>query len=163
GTTGEILVNLVTTSQQELDLSGLVDRLLQLKLMGRIKGVLHTINDGKADAINADALHVLWGDDYITERILGLTFRITAFSFFQTTSCGAQVLFAVDPDCAGKDVGVVFDLYCGTATLTQSISPQAEKVIEIEIIPEAIDAAQENARLNGLDNCRFIAGDVLTE
>ena len=163
GTTGEILVNLVTTSQQELDLAGLVERLLQLNLMGRIKGILHTINDGKADAIQADALHILWGDDYITEKILGLTFRITAFSFFQTNSFGAEKLFAVVRDFAGEDLGVVFDLYCGTGTIAQIISPQAEKVIGIEIVPEAIEAARENARLNGLDNCRFIAGDVLTE
>jgi 23S rRNA (uracil1939-C5)-methyltransferase len=163
GTTGEILVNLVTTSQMKLDLEQLVTRLQQLELMGRIKGILHTINDGKADAIQADALHVLWGDDYITERILGLTFRVTAFSFFQTNSYGAERLFSIVRDFAGQGLGVVYDLYCGTGTIAQIISPQAEKVIGIEIVPEAIEAARENARLNGLDNCRFIAGDVLAE
>ena len=92
------------------------------------RAVLHTINDGKADAIQADALHILWGDDYITEKILGLTFRITAFSpSSQTNSFGAQKLFAVVRDFAGEDLGVVFDLYCGTGTIAQIISPQAEK------------------------------------
>ncbi|NLA58193.1 MAG: 23S rRNA (uracil(1939)-C(5))-methyltransferase RlmD [Firmicutes bacterium] len=163
GTTGEILVNLVTTSQGGLELAGLVQKLLSLDLMGTIKGILHTINDGKADAIQVDALHVLWGRDYITEKILGLTFRVTAFSFFQTNSHGAEKLFTVVRDFAGQDLGVVFDLYCGTGTIAQIISPQAKKVIGIEIVPEAIEAARKNAQLNGLDNCRFIVGDVLAE
>ncbi len=163
GTTGEILVNLITTSQQKLELGELVDALLQLTLAGSIKGILHTINDGRADTIQADAVHLLWGKDCITEAILGLTFRITAFSFFQTNSHGAEELFALVRGFAGENLGVVFDLYCGTGTIAQIISPQAEKVIGIEIVPEAIEAARQNAKLNRLDNCRFIVGDVLTE
>ena len=163
GTTNEILVNLITTSQQELTLTDLSERLQQLHLTGHLKGFLHTINDGKADTIQADSIRVIWGDDHITERILGLTFQISAFSFFQTNSYGAEKLFSLVRDFASPRPDVVFDLYCGTGTIAQIISPLADQVIGIEIVPEAIEAAQENARINNLDNCRFIAGDVLTE
>ena len=163
GTTNEILVNLVTTSQKELILAELSERLQKLHLTGHLKGFLHTINDGKADTIRADSIRIIWGNDHITERILGLTFQVSAFSFFQTNSYGAEKLFSLVRDFAGPQPGVVFDLYCGTGTIAQIISPLADKVVGIEIVPEAIEAARENARINGLDNCRFIAGDVLAE
>lgn len=164
GTTGEILVNLVTTSQRQLTtLAELGEDLRQLQLSREMKGFLHTINDGKADTIRADSMRVMWGDGYITEVILGLTFRVSAFSFFQTNSCGAEKLFGIVRDFAGPRPGKVFDLYCGTGTIAQIISPLADEVIGIEIVPEAIEAARENAKTNGLDNCRFIAGDVLVE
>ena len=164
GTTGEILVNLVTTSQRELtNLTELGEDLGELSLSGRLKGFLHTINDGKADTIRADSMRVIWGDDHITEVILGLTFRISAFSFFQTNSYGAEKLFGTVQNFAESRPGTVFDLYCGTGTIAQIISPLADEVFGIEIVPEAIEAARENAKINGLDNCRFIAGDVLIE
>lgn len=163
GTTGELLVNVVTTSREKLILTELSRRLHRLHLAGHLKGILHTINDGKGDTIRADSINVLWGDDHISERILGLSFQISAFSFFQTNSHGAEKLFSLVQEFAGSKPGVVYDLYCGTGTIAQIISPLAEKVIGIEIVPEAIEAARKNARVNGLNNCAFIAGDVLTE
>ncbi len=163
GTTGEILINLVTTSQQELKLEGIATKLKNLELVGHIVGFLHTINDGKADTIQADAVHVVFGKETITEHILGLRFQISAFSFFQTNSHGAEKLFSLVQQFAGPQPGLVFDLYCGTGTIAQLLSPLAEKVVGIEIVPEAIEAAKINARINNLDNCTFIAGDVLTE
>ncbi|NMB24867.1 MAG: 23S rRNA (uracil(1939)-C(5))-methyltransferase RlmD [Firmicutes bacterium] len=163
GTTGEILINLVTTSQQILELDELAERLRTLDLAGQIIGFLHTINDGKGDTIQADALHTVFGKTMITELILGLQFKVSAFSFFQTNSHGAEKLFSLVREYAGSQVGVAFDLYCGTGTIAQILSPLAEKVVGIEIVPEAIEAAKANAKTNGLTNCRFIAGDVLSE
>ena len=98
---------------------------------------------------------------YIEEELLGLTFKITAFSFFQTNSLGAEVLYSKAREYVGttKDK-VVFDLYSGTGTIAQILAPVAKKVIGVEIVEEAVAAAAENAERNGLDNCEFIA-DVL--
>ncbi len=163
--TGEILVNLVTTSQGEIDTAGFVKELLELDtLEGKITGILHTINDGLADTVKADELHLLYGKDYIVEEILGLKFKISPFSFFQTNTFGAERLYSIAREFAGDiDDKVVFDLYSGTGTIAQIMAPVAKKVVGIEIVEEAVEMARENAKLNGLDNVEFIAGDVLKE
>ncbi|HHT50478.1 MAG TPA: 23S rRNA (uracil(1939)-C(5))-methyltransferase RlmD [Eubacteriaceae bacterium] len=160
--TGEILINLVSTSQLKLELNELVEKLLNLPLSGKIVGILHTINDGVADVVKSDETIVLYGQDFITEEILGLSFKITAFSFFQTNSLGAEKLYSIVKDFAGntKDK-VIFDLYCGTGTIAQIMAPVALKVIGIDIVEEAVEAAKVNAIENNLNNCEFIAGDVL--
>jgi 23S rRNA (uracil-5-)-methyltransferase RumA len=161
-TTGEILVNLVTTSQQEYDLTPLVTRLHSLSLSGRIVGILHIINDSLADVVRSDETRILFGQDYFYETILGLRFKITPFSFFQTNSRGAEVLYSAAREYIGdtKDM-TVFDLYSGTGTIAQILASVAKEVIGVEIVEEAVVAARENAALNGLSNCSFIAGDVL--
>ena len=162
--TGEALVNLVTSSQEALDLTELVNRLKVLDLDGELKGFLHTINDSLADVVKSDETKLLFGQDYITEEILGLKFKISAFSFFQTNSLGADKLYSIVRDFSGDtNDNVIFDLYCGTGTIAQIMAPVAKKVIGIEIVEEAVEAAKENAKLNGLDNCHFIAGDVMKE
>jgi 23S rRNA (uracil-5-)-methyltransferase RumA len=163
--TGEILVNLVTTSQGKVNTDGFVKELLELdSLEGKITGILHTINDGLSDIVRADELHLLYGRDYITEEILGLKFKISPFSFFQTNTFGAEKLYSIAREFAG-DINdkVVFDLYSGTGTIAQIMAPVAKKVIGIEIVEEAVNMARENAKLNGLDNVEFIVGDVLKE
>ena len=161
-TTGEILVNLVSTSQKDADLTLLVERLLALHLEGSIAGILHMINDSLADVVRSDETHILYGQDYFYEHILGLKFKISPFSFFQTNSLGAEVLYSVAREFIGdtKDM-TLFDLYSGTGTIAQILAPVARKVIGVEIVAEAVAAAKENAALNGLNNCEFIAGDVL--
>lgn len=161
-TTGEILVNLVTTSQEEHDLTALVDQVLSLKLEGSVVGFLHIVNDSLADVVKSDETRVLFGQDYFYESILGLRFKITPFSFFQTNSLGAEVLYSAAREYIGdtKDMEV-FDLYSGTGTIAQIMADVAKKVTGVEIVAEAVEAAKENARENGLDNCEFIAGDVL--
>ena len=171
--TGEILIDLVTTGQipvgepesmpnqeQEL-LSGMTEHLLALELSGTIVGILHTRNDSVADAVLNQGTQVLYGQDYFYEELLGLKFKITPFSFFQTNSLGAEVLYETAREFIGDAGSVVFDLYSGTGTIAQLLSPVAGKVVGVEIVEEAVEAARENARLNGLDNCEFIAGDVL--
>lgn len=195
--TGEILVDLVTTTQLEcmgsVDgvstegsdcgvaqshlqaqesalLDAWKDALLAKEYVGTMTGILHTKNDSLADVVANDGTDVLYGQDYFFEELLGLRFKITSFSFFQTNSLGAEVLYEtarsfIGDALTGEDVAengkVVFDLYSGTGTIAQMLSPVAKKVIGVEIIEEAVEAAKINAELNGLHNCEFIAGDVL--
>lgn len=159
--TGEILVNIVTTSQMEFDFKEIVDILLKGEYKGEIKGILHTINDTLSDVVQVDKLEILYGRDYIIEELLGLKFKIAPEAFFQTNSKGAEKLYSIVKDFLGDASSkVVFDLYCGTGTIGQIVAPKAKKVIGVELIEEAVKAANENAKLNGLDNCEFIAGDV---
>ena len=160
-TTGEILVNLVTTTQEEYDLTPLVEELLALELKGKIVGILHILNDSLSDVVKSDETRILYGQDFFYEKLLGLEFKITPFSFFQPNSKGAEVLYETVREYIGDiDNQVVFDLFSGTGTIGQVLAPVAKKVIGVEIIEEAVEAAEENAVRNGLSNCRFIAGDV---
>lgn len=171
--TGEILINLVTSTQSEgfeetEVLKEMTERILALSLDGEMAGILHTKNDSLADVVQNDGTDILYGKDYFYEELLGLHFKITPFSFFQTNSLGAEVLYETAREFIGGAIGntkekksTVFDLYSGTGTIAQMLSPVAGKVIGVEIVEEAVSAAKENAALNGLSNCEFIAGDVL--
>lgn len=161
-TSGEILVHVITTSQEEHDLSPLKEELLALPLEGKIVGIMHIINDSLSDVVQSDETRILYGQDYFYETLLGLRFKISTFSFFQPNSLAAEVLYSIVRNYIGdtKDK-VVFDLYSGTGTIAQLAASVADEVIGVEIVEDAVKAARENARLNGLSNCRFIAGDVL--
>ena len=216
--TGELLVALVTSSQQDISeyVSEVSEKLNGLKYNGKLTGFIHIINDGLGDVVKSDKMHIISGKDWFTEKILGLQFKISPFSFFQTNTKGAEVLYTrardyvlggevtgvgknsvgVGLDADSSDIAdgysemgtenvdlaeiysektenletetnagfkdkVVFDLYSGTGTIAQIIAPVAKKVIGVEIVEEAVEAAKENAAINGLDNCEFIAGDVL--
>lgn len=191
--TGEILVALVTTTQacrgEREVLEGLRERLVALPLTGKIVGILHVKNDSPADVVQSDETEIWYGRDYFYEELLGLKFRVSLFSFFQTNSLGAELLYQTAreyiSDCAAlpdKGAGksesglgsrpceaageyvqgkIVYDLYSGTGTIAQMLAPAAKKVIGVEIVKEAVLAARENAALNGLHNCEFVAGDVL--
>ena len=184
--TGEILIDLVTTSQteslgarmeqkaaedcdaltgevaEESLLRGLTEQLCALDLDGTIAGILHTVNDSLADIIKSDRTDVLYGKDFFYEELLGLRFKISPFSFFQTNSLGAEVLYEKVRSYVGETKDkTIFDLYSGTGTIAQILAPVAKKVVGIEIVEEAVEAAKENAAANGLNNCEFLAGDVL--
>ncbi|MDE5588495.1 MAG: 23S rRNA (uracil(1939)-C(5))-methyltransferase RlmD, partial [Acetatifactor sp.] len=190
--TGEILVALVTTSQEPMKrqtgaesalgaenlrkenpgeeelLRGFLEALLALQngggLKGRFAGILHIVNDSQADVVQSDRSDVLYGREYFYEELLGLKFKISTFSFFQTNSHGAEVLYETAREYVG-DLGrkdaVVYDLYSGTGTIAQMLAAVAGKVIGVEIVEEAVEAARQNAAENGLVNCEFLAGDVL--
>ena len=159
--TGELMVNLVTTTQIDFDLSGYTELLKSQTYKGNLVSVLHTVNDSFSDAVVPEKVNILYGRDYIIEELLDLKFKISPFSFFQTNSRGAESLYSIVRDFMGNgDNKVVFDLYCGTGTIGQIAAHNAKKVIGLELIEEAVEAAKENAKLNGLDNCEFIAGDV---
>ena len=165
--TEEILVALVTTSElaaNEVLLQEFKDMILSLPLQGKIAGILHISNDSLADVVQSDATRVLYGQDYFFEELLGLKFKVSTFSFFQTNSLGAEVLYTTAREYIG-DLGqgekIVYDLYSGTGTIAQLMAPVARQVIGVEIVEEAVEAAKENAARNGLNNCTFLAGDVL--
>ncbi|MBR3039907.1 MAG: class I SAM-dependent RNA methyltransferase [Lachnospiraceae bacterium] len=198
---GEILIALVTTSQiayndgfecrtEESVLNDFTDGLKALKLSGTIQGITHTVNDSVADTVINERTDILYGEAFIHEELLGLKFNISQFSFFQTNSLGAEVLYGKVREFLlgvnkepGKDcitqteqiiayntedalntfrkAGTIYDLYSGTGTIAQLLAPVADEVVGVEIVEEAVEAAKENAALNGLSNCRFIAGDVL--
>lgn len=161
-TSGEILVHLVTTTQEEYDLEPLKEQLLALPLEGKIVGIMHILNDSLSDVVQSDETKILYGQDYFYETLLGLKFRISTFSFFQPNSLAAEVLYNIVREYIQNTSGMeVFDLYSGTGTIAQLLAPVAKEVIGVEIVEDAVKAARENAKLNGLDNCRFIAGDVL--
>lgn len=158
----DILVNLVTSSQEKLNEAEFINLLNSLKLNGTIKCIAHSITDSIADVAKAEQFKVLYGEDKIEEQILDLKFNVSAFSFFQTNSLGAEKLYTVVRDFIGdtKDK-VIYDLYSGTGTIGQIVSVNAKKVIGIEIVEEAVVKANENVKLNNIENCIFIAGDVL--
>ena len=149
-------------SEEEKDILGkMVEKLKKVSLEGKITGIIHLVNDEVSDDVKAERQEILFGRDYITEELLGLKFKITTFSFFQTNSLGAEVLYSKVREYVGNNEGnVVYDLYSGTGTIGQIISPVAKKVIGIEIVEEAVTSANENAKLNGLTNTEFLAGDV---
>lgn len=159
--TNELMVNIVTSSQEDFDMSEYKDLLLSLDINSKIVSILHTINDGLADAVNCDELKVLYGRDYLNEEVLGLKFKVSPFSFFQTNTKGAEKLYSIAREFIGEHKDkVVFDLYSGTGTIGQVMASSAKKVYGIEIVEEAVKVANENAKLNNLSNCEFIAGDV---
>ena len=157
----------VNEKKEKQLLAGWKDVLLALSLEGTLKGVLHTKNDSVADVVKNEGTEVLFGQDYFYEELLGLRFQISPFSFFQTNSLGAEVLYSTarefilgdNPDMLADKT--VYDLYSGTGTIAQMLAPVCKKVVGVEIIEEAVEAAKENAALNHLDNCEFLAGDVL--
>ena len=161
--TGQILVDLVTVNAPLEELDGkMVEALRALDLEGTIAGILHTYNDSVADVIQSDRTELLYGEDRIEEELLGLRFSITPFSFFQTNSRAAEVLYETVRDYVGdKKDRVIFDLYSGTGTIAQVLAKVARHVTGVEIVPEAVDAARENAGRNELANCSFLCGDVL--
>ncbi|MDU7143700.1 MAG: 23S rRNA (uracil(1939)-C(5))-methyltransferase RlmD, partial [Anaerococcus vaginalis] len=159
--TGELMVNIVTTTQINFDLSEYVDLLKSQTYKGKLVSILHTENNSFSDAVIPEKVNLLFGKDYITENLLGLQFKISPFSFFQTNTKGAESLYSIVRDFMGESNDkVVFDLYCGTGTIGQIAASNAKKVVGIELIEEAVEAAKENAKLNNLNNCEFLAGDV---
>lgn len=161
--TGEILINLVTSSEVPFSVEEFKDMLLGLELDGSVCGILHSVNDGLADVVKSDEMRLLYGRDFFMEKLFDLEFKVSVYSFFQTNSAGAEKLYSIVKEFAG-DVAdkTVFDLYCGTGTIGQIMAEAgSKKVLGIELIEEAVVAANENAKCNHLENCTFLAGDVL--
>ena len=161
--------SLANLSEDSL-LRGWCERLLSLekdgKLEGHFAGILHTRNESVADAVVNQGTEILYGKDYFYEELLGLNFKITPFSFFQTNTLGAEKLYEkireyADLSDTAVKKPIIFDLYSGTGTITQLMSKVAKKAYGVEIVEEAVESAKENAIENGITNCQFIAGDVL--
>ena len=155
--TGEVLVMLSTASSLTGSLMPLVDILTNV--CKTMVGFLHSVNDGVSDVVKTEDVRVLYGKDHYKESLLGLDFFVAINAFFQTNSSAAEVLYSTVRELARKSSPnkLALDLHCGTGTITRFMSPFFEKVVGIDIIPEAIDSAR---RLAG-PNCEFYTGDVL--
>ena len=162
--TGELLVNLITTSQSYHDCHELVEKVNSLDLAGDLVGFLHTINDNTSDVVDCDKLYTLLGRDYFFEELMGLRFKIKSFSFFQVNTAAAEKLYKTILDFINKDIRnrnrLIYDLYCGTGTISQIVSAKTDKVLGIEIDKDAVITARKNTELNNIDNCEFISGDA---
>lgn len=126
-----------------------------------INSILYVINSKPNDTIYDQEVICYKGTDYIMEEMEGLKFKINAKSFYQTNSQQAYELYKITRDFANlKGNELVYDLYTGTGTIAQFISKKARQVIGIEAVPEAIEAAKENAKLNNIENVLFFVGDM---
>ena len=167
--TGELLINIVTASDGTangdnafFDEDGFRDAMLGTDTGSmKIIGIMRTFNDSLADAVIDEGHKVLWGRDHYNEEILGLRFKVKAFAFFQTNIDAVERLYSdvlkVVPDVSGK---TVYDLYCGTGTISQLMASAAKEVYGIDIVEDSIIAARSNTELNGINNCHYICGDV---
>jgi len=157
--TGEIMVALITTAPEvpkARDFAGLV-----LAAVPRVASVLHGVNPGASDGLPLTAVSVLAGRPYIVEELVGLRFRIGLETFFQTNTVQAERLVETVgalADAQGHET--VFDLYSGVGTLSLPLARRAKRVYGLEIAVSAVEAAGENAVLNGIENVEFAAGDV---
>lgn len=127
----------------------------------QITALLYAINPKGNDTIYDLTIHTHHGRDHIFEEMEGLKFKIGPKSFYQTNSEQAYELYKLTREMAGLTGNeLVYDLYTGTGTIAQFVSKKAKKVVGVEAVPEAIDAAKENAKRNGIDNCDFTVGDM---
>lgn len=126
-----------------------------------VTSLQYIINEKGNDSIYDQEVILYRGRDHIMEEMEGLRFKINAKSFYQTNSAQALVLYRIGREFAGlTGEEVVYDLYTGTGTIAQFVASGAKKVIGVEAVPEAIEDARENARVNGIENVEFFVGDM---
>ncbi len=158
-TTGHFLVALLTAGGKWNGAERLGAELMAA--FPECRGFLWGTNDTHGDVARLESLRHQAGDGWIEERLGDLTFRVSTFSFFQTNTRGAGVLYSVVRDfCELTGTETVLDAYCGTGTIGIFVSPGAEKVVGIELVRDAVWDARANAAANGAANCTFLAGDM---
>lgn len=160
-TTGDVMVLLQffkeNKAKRELLLDYIADQFPE------ITSLQYVINSKANDTIYDQEVVCYSGVDHIFEEMEGLRFKINAKSFYQTNSEQAYELYKITRDFANlKGHEIVYDLYTGTGTIAQFVSKYAKKVIGVEVVPDAIAAAKENAQLNGITNVEFHVGDMKT-
>lgn len=156
---GEIMVCAVINGRKLPNHEKLVDALL--KKEPSIKSIILNSNTKDTNVILGEKCVTLWGEDYITDILCGLKFRISPLSFYQVNRNQAERLYGKTAEYAnltGKEK--VMDLYCGAGTIGLSMADKASEIIGVEIVPEAVEDAKINAEINGIRNARFICGDA---
>ncbi len=157
---GEIMVNIVTSDNRPDIMQPIIKRLHND--VPEVTTIINNVNRRKAQVAVGDEEIVFYGEGYITEGIGRFTFRISAISFFQTNTGQAEKLYSIAKEFGDlSDDDIVLDLYSGTGTITIYLSDSAKLVYGVESVEDAVKDAKENARLNGVDNVRFVQGDVL--
>ena len=155
---GQILVCLVCNGQRLPRVDALLERLK--KIPGFTTLVLG-VNTKKGNAVLGDKFITLFGPGYIEDTLCGLTFRLSPRSFYQVNHHQAQRLYETAISLAGITKNdTVLDLYCGVGTITLAMAGSAGKVIGVEVIPQAVEDAKDNARRNGITNAEFFCGDA---
>jgi 23S rRNA (uracil1939-C5)-methyltransferase len=162
--TNDVMVNIVTAEAPEgrAAVQQLAESLRAE--IPQITTIMHNINRSKAQVATGEEELILHGPGFIRECLGPFLFQISANSFFQTNTLGAEKLYAVAREFAaltGKEI--VYDLYCGAGTISIFISQQAKQVVGFEIVPQAIHDAGVNCRLNNATNCSFVQGDLKDE
>ena len=157
--TGEAMVNVVASAP---DVAALVPVAEALKLrVPATASVLLNVNDTKSSVAIGSEEHLLLGRDQITESLDGVSFQVSANSFFQTNTVQAERLFAIVAEaCALEGRETVLDLYSGTGAISLLLARRAAHVYGVELSAAAVADAVRNAQANGIDNCTFLAGEV---
>ncbi|WP_026451997.1 23S rRNA (uracil(1939)-C(5))-methyltransferase RlmD [Aequorivita capsosiphonis] len=157
--TGEVMVLLQFFHEDEANRKLLLDAVAEE--FPQITSLLYVINSKGNDTLYDQDIQLFYGRDHIFEEMEGLKFKINAKSFYQTNSEQAYELYKITRDFAGLNgEELVYDLYTGTGTIAQFVAKKAKKVIGIESVPDAIEAAKQNAQLNEIDNVEFYVGDM---
>ena len=157
--TGEIMACVV------LNGNGVHDEPLLVKMLRDgvpgLKSIMINFNREKTNVILGEKYRTVWGQDYITDELCGLKFRISADSFFQVNSRQAERLYTITGKYAGlTGKETVLDLYCGTGTIGLSMAKDAGRVIGVEVVGHAVEDARKNAEYNGIANAEFICADA---
>ena len=153
-----MLFTVVTNSRKPLPH---IDELINsLQVCSGLKGVIQNINTEKTNLILGGENRVLWGENKICSMIDDLKFTLSSESFFQVNGSQTEKLYAKALEYASPEKGEnVFDLYCGTGSISLFLAKKAKKVIGVEIVEKAIENAKENAKNNDITNAEFYAGD----
>lgn len=157
--TGEIMVCFVINGDSLPRKDRLIESLTEE--LPHIKSIVLNINKEKTNVILGDECITLWGSDFIENILCGLRFRISPLSFYQVNPEGTELLYGKAKEYAeltGEEF--LLDLYCGAGTIGLTMAHSAKQLIGVEIIPQAIENAKQNAELNGINNARFICDDA---
>lgn len=157
--TEEIALCLVINGEKMPKIDNLISDLTEK--FSQIKSICVNINKDKTNVILGSKTDIVYGESYITDILCSLKFRISPQSFYQVNRAQAHKLYAKALEYAaltGKEN--VVDLYCGAGTIGLSFAKSAKKVIGVEIVPQAIENARENAKLNNIENAEYICGDA---
>jgi 23S rRNA (uracil1939-C5)-methyltransferase len=158
--TSQILAHLITTHQGEAAAIDALGERLQARFPA-LTTLVHSRSRQKAQVARGESSRTLWGSGYIEEQLCGLRLRVSAQSFLQTNTAAAEGLYEAVSGLAeltGRET--VWDLYCGAGSIALSLASRARRVVGFELVPEAVKDAYLNSRLNGLDNCHFLGGDL---
>lgn len=159
--TNQTMVHILTAQHERQET--VVDSLAEY-LLSRFPGIttfIHSITQKKSQVAVGDSTRVVTGPGFIEEELGGLRFRISAHSFFQTNPVCAEKLYeTVSRFAEFTGDELVWDLYCGAGSIALFIAGQVRQVVGFEVVQEAIEDAYVNCRLNGVENCRFFAGDL---
>ncbi len=156
---GEIMVCLVINGKKLPKEERLVERLKGVTAKRCVVSVSVSVNTERTNVIMGKEIRVLWGKDRIQDTLGGITFAISPLSFYQVNPVQTEKLYGLALDYAGlTGKETVWDLYCGIGTISLFMAKKARQVYGVEIIPEAIADAKENARSNGIDNVKFFVG-----